>query len=71
MNDQSFSILALAHAGAIYAGKWCRTPYSVTVRYKRREVSISAGGSRQKELAKALLTELIESDAQSGRRDVA
>lgn len=34
---------------------------SLTVRYKRREVSISAGGTRQKAIAKALLTELINS----------
>jgi hypothetical protein len=71
MNEQKFSLLALTHNGAIYAGKWSCTPYSVTVRYKQREVSISAGGFRQKDVAKALLTELIENDVQARPRDVA
>jgi hypothetical protein len=71
MNQHEFSTIALAHRNAIYSGQWRCTPYSVTVRYKQREVSISAGGGRQKDMAKALLTELIESDSQSQRRDVA
>jgi hypothetical protein len=70
MNDEKFGLLALAHKNAIYVGKWSRTPYSVTVRYKQCEVSISAGGFRQKDRAKALLVELIENDAQTRRRDV-
>jgi len=71
MSEQKFSMIALAHGNAIYAARWRCTPYSVTVRYKEREVSISAGGARQKDMARALLTELIESDRQSHRRDVA
>jgi hypothetical protein len=71
MNDQTFSTIALAHNIGIYAGKWRRTPYSVTVRYKQREVSISAGGARQKDIAKALLTELIDSENKARRRSAA
>ena len=71
MNEHTFSAIALAHNNAIYAGKWRCTPYSVTVRYKQREVSISAGGSRQKDIAKALLAELIDSESKARRRAVA
>jgi hypothetical protein len=71
MNDENFSTIALVHQNAIYAGKWRRTPYSVTVRYKQREVSISAGGIRQNDIAKVLLTELIENDIQARQREVA
>jgi hypothetical protein len=62
--NQKFSTIALIHENAIYAGKWCCTPHSVTVRYRQREVSISAGGKRQNDVAKALLTELIEAASQ-------
>jgi hypothetical protein len=65
MNEQEFQTVALTHKDAIYSGKWRFTPYSVTVRYKQREVSISAGGRGQKDMAKALLTELIDHDSQS------
>jgi hypothetical protein len=71
MNDEKFSSIVLTHQSAIYAGRWRRTEYSVTVRYKQREVSVSAGGVRQKDIAKALLAELIENDVQARRREVA
>jgi hypothetical protein len=45
------------------AAFWRFTPYSVTVRYKQREVSLSCSGSSQKDVAIGLLTELIEHDA--------
>jgi hypothetical protein len=64
MNDQKFSNIVLTYKNGIYAGKWRRTEYSVTVRYKQREVSISAGGLRQKAIAKALMMELIENESQ-------
>jgi hypothetical protein len=71
MNDEKFSSIVLTHKSVIYAGRWRRTEYSVTVRYKQREVSVSAGGVRQKDIAKALLAELIENDVQARRREVA
>jgi hypothetical protein len=67
MNDEKFSTIALTHKNGIYAGKWRHTEYSVTVRYKQREVSVSAGGLRQKDIARALLTELVENESQSRR----
>jgi hypothetical protein len=60
MDAQTFQVLAFAYRGGIYAGKWRASPYSVTVRHAQREVSISAIGRDQKDIAKALLIEIIE-----------
>jgi hypothetical protein len=66
MDAQTFKVLAFAYRGNIvYAGRWRSSPYSVTVRYGQREVSISAIGSDQKNVAKGLLIELIEAERQA------
>ena len=71
MTESRFALLTVASSNAIYTGKWRYTLYSVTVRYKQREVSMSAGGTRQKDVAKALLAELVAADSRLRSKDVA
>jgi len=62
MDYQPFKTLAFTHQGAIYAGKWRATPYSVTVRYKQREVSMSAARTERQKIAMALIIEMTQAD---------
>jgi hypothetical protein len=60
MEPEAYEVLAFAHKGAIYSGKWRATVCSVTVRYGKREVSTTVAGPNKIEVAKALLIEMIE-----------
>jgi hypothetical protein len=59
-----FERFACAYRGAIYAGQWRSSPYSVTVRYKLREVSVTYGGPNKKTAATKLLQQIIETEQQ-------
>jgi hypothetical protein len=49
MNDEKFSSIVLTHQSAIYAGRWRRTEYSVTVRYKAtRSIRIRGRGTPER-----------------------
>jgi hypothetical protein len=67
MDPKAFEVLRVSHEGAIYAGKWSASIYSVAVRYGNREVSVSASGPNKLSVAKSLLLEMIDDDRERHR----
>jgi hypothetical protein len=62
MEFPHFERFACAYRGAIYSGQWRSSPYSVTVRYKVREVSLTYVGPNKKAAATKLLQQIIETE---------